>query len=123
TNSYYQSFLKEQDLPTASARVGNVIGGGDFSEDRLIPDVIRAYQAKKPVQIRNPNATRPWQFVLEPLSGYMQLAEKLYNKGHEFSGGWNFGPEPTDIQPVGEVLELLKRNIDFKLELDKTPQP
>ncbi len=123
TSSYYQSFLKEANIPTASMRAGNVIGGGDFSEDRLIPDVIRAYMAKKPVQIRNPNATRPWQFVLEPLSGYMLLAEKLYKEGHKFAGGWNFGPELSDVQPVGEVLNILKRTIPFELELDKSPQP
>lgn len=123
TSAYYQSFLKEKNIPTASARAGNVIGGGDFSEDRLIPDIVRAYIAKKPVQIRNPEATRPWQFVLEPLNGYMMLAEKLYTQGHEFAGGWNFGPEPSDIQPVGEVINILQKIIPFSLELDKTPQP
>jgi CDP-glucose 4,6-dehydratase len=122
TYSYYQSFLKDN-LPTASARAGNVIGGGDFSEDRLIPDVVRAIENKASVEIRNPKATRPWQFVLEPLSGYMLLAEKLYTQGHKYSGGWNFGPKPEDIKPVDEVLENLKRNLDFKIELDKSPQP
>lgn len=123
TSSYYQSFLKEANIPTASARAGNVIGGGDWAEDRLIPDIIRASIAKKPVQIRNPKATRPWQFVLEPLRGYMMLAENLYNKGHEYSGGWNFGPEREDIQPVDEVMKFLQKTIDFNLELDQTPQP
>lgn len=123
TNSYYQSFLKERNVATAAARAGNVIGGGDWAEDRLIPDIIRAYIDKQPVLIRNPNATRPWQFVLEPLRGYMMLAENLYENGDKFSGGWNFGPEPDGIQPVGKIVEILKQVIDFDLKVDKTPQP
>lgn len=123
TTAYYQSFLKEAGVPTASARAGNVIGGGDWAEDRLIPDVIRAFQKGKPVQIRSPKATRPWQLVLEPLGGYMLLAERLYNDGHKFAGGWNFGPKEADIQPVEYVLEKLKTILPFKLELDRTPQP
>ena len=123
TSSYYQSFLKDAGIPTASARAGNVIGGGDWAQDRLIPDVIRSIQAGKAVSIRSPKATRPWQFVLEPLSGYMLLAERLYNDGHKFSGGWNFGPEETDIKPVEDVMNILRQTLDFKLELDSAPQP
>lgn len=123
TSAYYQSFLKEAGIPTASARAGNVIGGGDWAEDRLIPDIIRSVIANSSVKIRNPKATRPWQFVLEPLCGYMMLAEALYNKGHEFSGSWNFGPEAESIKPVEDVMRLLKQNINFNLELETTPQP
>lgn len=123
THAYYQSFLKAANIPTATARAGNVIGGGDWAEDRLIPDIIRAFIAKQAVAIRNPNATRPWQFVLEPLGGYMLLAEKLFTHGHAFAGGWNFGPEAGDIKPVGEVITLLQKHLDFKIEFDTTPQP
>jgi CDP-glucose 4,6-dehydratase len=93
----------------ASARAGNVIGGGDWSTDRLIPDVYRAAKSKQPVLIRNPKAVRPWQHVLEPLSGYLLLAEKMYKEGSAFSGGWNFGPEDRDAMPVSEVLDRLVR--------------
>ncbi len=123
TNAYYQSFLKEAGVPVASARAGNVIGGGDFSEDRLIPDIVRAYEKGDAVQIRSPKATRPWQFVLEPVGGYMEIAERLYKSGHEFAGGWNFGPEKDDIKPVEDVMAHLKEHLDFKLELDNGPHP
>lgn len=122
TNAYIQSYLSEENIPTASARAGNVIGGGDWAEDRLIPDVIRAYQAGETVKIRNPNATRPWQHVLEPLAGYMMLAEKLYADG-DAVGGWNFGPERADIQPVQAVLDGLQQSIPFEVEYDTAPQP
>ena len=107
----------------ATARAGNVIGGGDWAKDRLIPDVFRAFQASKPVLIRNPAATRPWQHVLEPLRGYMMLAEKLFTDGHAFAGAWNFGPQPSGIQSVEYVLSGLKKTLPFDLQLDRTPQP
>jgi CDP-glucose 4,6-dehydratase len=84
-----------------------VIGGGDWSEDRLIPDAIKAFEAKKALMIRNPLATRPWQHVLEPLSGYLILAQALYEKGVNFNGGWNFGPRDDDARSVQEVINLL----------------
>ena len=90
----------------ASARAGNVIGGGDWSEDRLIPDAIRAFEGSNTLMIRNPLATRPWQHVLEPLSGYLILAEKLFNNNN-FAGAWNFGPNDTDARSVAEVIDLL----------------
>lgn len=121
--AYYESFLKQVNIPTATARAGNVIGGGDWAKDRLIPDVFRAYQASKPVMIRNPAATRPWQHVLEPLRGYMTLAEKLFTEGHAFAGGWNFGPQPSDIQSVEHVLSGIKKILPFELQLDRAPQP
>jgi CDP-glucose 4,6-dehydratase len=93
----------------ASARAGNVIGGGDWSADRLIPDIVRAFSARTPVRIRNPYAIRPWQHVLEPLNGYLMLAEALYQKGESFSGGWNFGPLATDAMPVGEIVDRMAK--------------
>lgn len=94
----------------ASARAGNVIGGGDWSEDRLIPDAIKAFEAKEVLVIRNPLATRPWQHVLEPLSGYLVLAQALYQEGVQFDGGWNFGPRDDDARTVQEVINLLIQN-------------
>lgn len=93
--------------PVASARAGNVIGGGDWAPYRLMPDVICALNANQPVDIRRPKAVRPWQHVLEPLSGYLLLAEKLYNEGQEFAGGYNFGPQKADCQPVGDVVAAI----------------
>lgn len=87
----------------ASARAGNVIGGGDWAEDRLIPDCVRAIEAGKPVTLRNPGAVRPWQFVLEPLGGYLMLAERLWDHPAEFCESWNFGPDPKQVAAVGEV--------------------
>ena len=109
TSAYRQSFSTSQPHGNqiASARAGNVIGGGDWSEDRLIPDAIRAFEAGKPLLIRNPQATRPWQHVLEPLSGYLILAQALYKKGAPFASGWNFGPRDEDNRPVQEVINLL----------------
>lgn len=91
----------------ASARAGNVIGGGDWAEDRLIPDIMRAIMKRKPVAIRNPHAIRPWQHVLEPLSGYLLLAEKLWENGPDFAESWNFGPNETDAQPVSWIVDYL----------------
>lgn len=112
TAAYRQSFFSEQDYPShrnavASARAGNVIGGGDWSEDRLIPDAIRAFEANKSLMIRNPLATRPWQHVLEPLSGYLVLAQALYEKGMHYASPWNFGPRDDDARSVAEVVDLL----------------
>jgi CDP-glucose 4,6-dehydratase len=91
----------------ASVRAGNVIGGGDWAKDRLIPDLITAFMEGRPAQLRNPRAIRPWQHVLEPLSGYLCLAQCLWNDGPDFSGGWNFGPEQTDIRPVAWVADAV----------------
>lgn len=103
--SYRKSFFAEGDVAVASVRAGNVIGGGDFAADRLVPDMARAFSAGKPVHIRSPHATRPWQHVLEPLSGYLLLAERLAERGQEYSGGWNFGPAEGSARTVGEVVE------------------
>ncbi len=93
----------------ASARAGNVIGGGDWSRDRLIPDAYRAAVGKKPVRIRSPDAVRPWQHVLEPLGGYLLLAERLWSDGARFAEGWNFGPAESDARPVAEVMDRLAK--------------
>ena len=111
-SAYRQSFFPEKEyskhkVAIASARAGNVIGGGDWSVDRLIPDAIAAFEANKPLLIRNPSAIRPWQHVLEPLSGYLTLAQALYERGIQFNGAWNFGPNDIDSRSVKEVVELL----------------
>ena len=109
TSAYRQSYFSSPNLcnKVASARAGNVIGGGDWSEDRLIPDAIKAFEAKAPLMIRNPLATRPWQHVLEPLSGYLILAQALYEHGSSFASAWNFGPSDKDNRSVQDVVELL----------------
>jgi CDP-glucose 4,6-dehydratase len=109
TSAYRQSYFSGPNSinKVASARAGNVIGGGDWSEDRLIPDAIKAFEANKPLMIRNPLATRPWQHVLEPLSGYLILAQALFGQGLAFASGWNFGPRDEDNRSVQEVVDLL----------------
>ena len=108
TAAYRSSFFNYLgSAKIASGRAGNVIGGGDWAEDRLIPDIFKAFGNKKPVVVRNPSATRPWQHVLEPLSGYLVLAERLYNDGDDYAEGWNFGPEDGDVKPVREIIEYL----------------
>ncbi|MEP0202531.1 MAG: CDP-glucose 4,6-dehydratase [Halioglobus sp.] len=103
--AYRSSFFDIPDTAwLASARAGNVIGGGDWADDRLIPDILRAFEQQQPVVIRSPKATRPWQHVLEPLSGYLMLAEKLYTEGGDYAEGWNFGPWDEDVRPVEWIL-------------------
>ncbi|UOB54748.1 CDP-glucose 4,6-dehydratase [Burkholderia pyrrocinia] len=112
TAAYRNSFFNEAAYDThrvaiASARAGNVIGGGDWASDRLIPDIVKAIGAGEIVNIRNPHAIRPWQHVLEPLGGYLLLAEKLYVEGARYAGAWNFGPDDIDAQPVQAIVEHL----------------
>jgi CDP-glucose 4,6-dehydratase len=105
TSAFRSSFFSEPDSPRlASARAGNGIGGGDWGEDRLVPDIIRAALAGEQVRVRNPNSIRPWQHVLNPLSGYLVLAQALYNSA-EHATGWNFGPAEQDARPVGWIVE------------------
>lgn len=112
TNSYLKSFFsKENTTNIASARAGNVIGGGDWADNRIIPDLIKAYQSNQVTIIRNPNSVRPWQFVLEPLFGYLKLGEKLFSEGKAFSGGWNFGPAPFKNYSVQAVVNEVKKLI------------
>jgi CDP-glucose 4,6-dehydratase len=126
TAAYRQSFFSSSDSPSvATARAGNVIGGGDWSEDRLIPDAIRAFDQNLPIVIRNPLSTRPWQHVLEPLSGYLMLAENLFNERRKFAQSWNFGPEDTDCRSVQWILdELIKiwgSNASWVLDVKANP--
>ena len=107
-SSYRDSYLAEQGVGVASARAGNVIGGGDWSEDRLIPDAVRAWDANLPIHIRRPNAIRPWQHVLEPLNGYLVLAEKLF-ENQFLAGAYNFGPQMSEVASVQEVADLANR--------------
>jgi len=111
TNSYLKSFFKNSECLVASARAGNVIGGGDWAEYRILPDLFRAYFANEKLVIRNPKATRPWQYVLEPLFGYLKLAESLYGTGKILSGAWNFGPKSLINHRVDEVINEVKKLI------------
>jgi CDP-glucose 4,6-dehydratase len=110
-NSFFNinEYKKTHEVLVATVRAGNVIGGGDWSKDRLIPDLIRAASKDETTKIRYPNATRPWQHVLEPLSGYLMLGKKLLESDVTFSGAWNFGPEENQAMTVGEVLNLASK--------------
>jgi CDP-glucose 4,6-dehydratase len=107
SSAYRRSFLTESGIALATARAGNVIGGGDWAKDRLIPDILRAFENQRPAEIRNPAAIRPWQHVLEPLSGYLVLAERLHTDGHAYAEGWNFGPRDEDARCVQWIAETL----------------
>lgn len=114
TAAYRDSFFSEvndrrQEVFVASTRAGNVIGGGDWAQDRLVPDIVRGLIESRPTTIRYPNATRPWQHVLVPLSGYLALAEHLWNYGRKFAGAWNFGPREEDTRPVWWIADYLVR--------------
>lgn len=106
TAAYRMSFLESAGVTVASARAGNVIGGGDWAKDRLVPDLIRAIGKGEPLRVRNPDAVRPWQHVLEPLSGYLQLAERL-GQDRRLSGSWNFGPAADDARSVQWIVDRL----------------
>lgn len=104
TASYRNSFFREQQIGLASARAGNVIGGGDWAKDRLIPDIMRAFLENKPLELRYPNAVRPWQYVLDPLFGYLLLAEKLYEQPILFAEAWNFSLGDNSIKTVADIV-------------------
>ena len=123
-NSYFNSKnYSKHGVALASARAGNVIGGGDWANDRLIPDFIRAITQNEKVKIRNPQAIRPWQHVLEPLSGYLLLAQKLYTEGSLYAEGWNFGPEDSDAKNVlwiiKKICALWGENASFQIDSSK----
>ena len=107
--AYRESFLRDQGVSLATARAGNVIGGGDWSADRLLPDFFRASQAGTALVVRHAAAIRPWQHVLEPLHGYLLLAQQLFQHGQRYAGAWNFGPRPEDSCTVRELLDRLTR--------------
>lgn len=124
TSAYRRSFLEPAGTALASARAGNVIGGGDWATDRLIPDFLRAIDVGEVLKIRSPQATRPWQHVLEPLSGYLALAERLYIDGTDFADAWNFGPSDEDARSVRWIVEhLAEMRKDVNWQCDETPQP
>lgn len=125
TSAYRRSFFSEPGSPrVASARAGNVIGGGDWGADRLVPDIMRAALAGEAVRVRNPNSIRPWQHVLNPLSGYLVLAQALC-ESEDFATGWNFGPADEDARPVGWIVERMAELWPEQLrsELDEGPHP
>jgi CDP-glucose 4,6-dehydratase len=112
TAAYRSSFFNPQayarhGVALATVRAGNVIGGGDWATDRLLPDILVAFEQGQPAHIRNPHAIRPWQHVLEPLRGYLTLAEQLYTQGPEFAEAWNFGPNDEDAKPVGWIVQQM----------------
>jgi CDP-glucose 4,6-dehydratase len=130
TASFRNSFFNlskygDHGVALATARAGNVIGGGDWANDRLIPDFIRSISIGEKVKIRSPYAIRPWQHVLEPLTGYLTLCEKLFAEGSAFAEAWNFGPEDKDAKNVEwitqTICKLWGNNAEF--EIDKKPQP
>lgn len=126
SSAYRNSFFNTKDTAAlATARAGNVIGGGDWADDRLIPDILKAFENSKSVVVRNPLSTRPWQHVLEPLSGYLVLAEHLYQYGQEYAEAWNFGPKEEDCKPVNWILDKMVATwgAGAGWELDKNSHP
>lgn len=123
TSSYRRSFFEKEGIALASARAGNVIGGGDFSVDRIIPDIFRSIKSNQQVQLRSPNAIRPWQHVLEPLYGYLLLTKKLYENGEKFATAYNFGPDNDKEVNVENLTKSLIQNLGFgsyKISIDAT---
>ena len=110
TAAYRSSFFQQQGIAVATARAGNVIGGGDWAVDRLVPDILRAFEQNQPVVIRNPHAIRPWQHVLEPLSGYLSLAEHLYLQVQSYAESWNFGPRDEDAREVHWIVDHMAKS-------------
>ncbi|RED57583.1 CDP-glucose 4,6-dehydratase [Cohnella lupini] len=109
TSAYRNSFYSKSGKCLASVRAGNVIGGGDWSEDRIIPDYIRSLTDGKPMLIRNPDAVRPWQHVLDPLSGYLLLAQRMWEQGDDYSKGWNFGPNSESVVTVKKLINMTEK--------------
>ncbi len=129
-SAFQQSYFSANDFEQTriligSGRAGNVIGGGDWTKDQLLADIMRAFLSGQPVRIRNPCAIRPWQFVLEPLDGYLSLAEHLWTCGQEFAEGWNFGPYDEEMKPVSWIVDRLAGMLgdDMHWELDKEVHP
>ena len=111
-STYARSFFASRpDLGAATTRAGNVIGGGDWAADRIIPDCMRAFEMDNPIQLRSPQATRPWQHVLEPISGYLLLANRLYRQPEKYAGSWNFGPPSSEVRTVQEVADSIVQHL------------
>ena len=124
TAAYRRSYLEPADIRLASARAGNVIGGGDWAADRLIPDFLRAMDAGETLKIRSPLSTRPWQHVLDPLCGYLMLAEQLYSGGAGFAEAWNFGPADEDARSVSWIVKrMAEMSKDVNWQCDQAQQP
>lgn len=120
TQSMYSSFFKDQGVSVATARAGNVIGGGDWSSDRLIPDLIRSWQSSTPLVIRNPTSIRPWQHVLEPLCAYLRYIELISDDKVDIPQSMNFGPEPSSCLAVNDLLDFARSIFDFDLIIDSS---
>ena len=124
SSAYYKSYFEKKDISLATARAGNVIGGGDWSKDRLIPDIIRSWVNENEVILRSPYSIRPWQHVIDALFGYMVLIQNQWKYPEKFFGGWNFGPDKNSLKKVIDVLKSSQsswgRFSDFKIEIDKT---
>jgi CDP-glucose 4,6-dehydratase len=120
--SFRRSYLMDDGFALATARAGNVIGGGDWAPDRLLPDLIRASDEGETVEIRSPDATRPWQHVLEPLAGYLLLAQALSHGGNTFAEAWNFGPATDDVWPVSRVVDYFVERIGGKAPIHRRDQ-
>jgi len=125
SSAYRRSFFSDHNVAIATARAGNVIGGGDWAKDRIVPDAMRAFMGSMPLIVRNPLSTRPWQHVLEPLSGYLMLCQRLIEKPDDFSGGWNFGPRDEDAQPVSRLGDIMVESWgdESRWQLDSNAHP
>jgi CDP-glucose 4,6-dehydratase len=123
TAAFRRSYFSEGPTAVASVRAGNIVGGGDWALDRLVPDFFRALDAGVPLRIRAPNAIRPWQHVLEPVAGYLALAEALATDGQQFAEGWNFGPPDDSVRTVSWIVDVLRRRACGSVEVDDQPQP
>ncbi|WP_019635701.1 CDP-glucose 4,6-dehydratase [Paenibacillus fonticola] len=128
TSAYRSSFLNKNSIhavSVATARAGNVIGGGDWAKDRLVPDSIQALLSNQPIKIRNPHSIRPWQHVLEPLGGYLLLAQNLFQYGEKYASAYNFGPHDEDAKPVEWIVKKIcdKWGRGATYEIDSSPQP
>ncbi len=124
TKAYRSSYFEERPLGIASVRAGNVIGGGDWAKDRLIPDILKSFDQDSVLKIRSPKAIRPWQHVLEPIAGYLLLAENLYLRPKDFSGPWNFGPNKEDAMTVESIIDLMSESLPkLRWEIETHLQP
>jgi len=124
TNSYMKSYFKDTSVKIATVRAGNVVGGGDMSKDRLVPDYFRAFIRNEKIFLRNPKASRPWQHVLEPIHGYLKLAEKMFqHDGANYIGSWNFGPieDPVEVGEIINKLSYISKGPGFELDTNANP--